>query len=74
MNLYTFKDTVCSICGKERLKDTKGPMDKRMKSFFLMADLKDVQQSFYSGTLQNMKCNTVRSQVVFKYARYTPAT
>ena len=55
-HLYKFYDIQCCICNNVRfLENTENqPIEKRMQSFFVCADLNDIQQSYYSGKIQSI--------------------
>ena len=43
-------DQKCSICQNPRFdENATGPLVKKMNSFFVMRDLKDIQRSLYRG-------------------------
>jgi len=48
--LFDFNDIVCPICSTKRFTD-----DNKLKSFFFMKDLKEIQQNLYKGLTDNMK-------------------
>ena len=49
--LFQKNDTECKICHTTRFKEnsSSGPIEKKMKSFFLMRDLKEIQKCLYKG-------------------------
>jgi hypothetical protein len=51
-HLYQYEEEECSICNVPRYHDKEGPIDKKMKNFFYMADLREIQQSFYRGNFK----------------------
>jgi hypothetical protein len=66
--LYQFKDVECPNCHINRFQEEKPQItaiDKKMKSFFLCANLKNIQQSFFGGT-SKMFSLTLKIQAVLK--------
>ena len=50
-HLYKLEDSECPNCHCLRFKSNESvSIDKKMKDFFLCADLQDIQKSFYAGS------------------------
>ena len=55
-HLYTLNEIQCPICIVPRFikMNERECFDKNMQSFFVCANLNDIQQSYYTG---NIHCN-----------------
>jgi hypothetical protein len=75
-HLYTLNELQCPNCYVDRFKittDASIAMDKKMKNFFLCADLKEIQQSFYEGNsiihfnlIDNICFESMKSTIALK--------
>jgi hypothetical protein len=54
-HVFHYENEVCEHCGHQRFENNTQdkPIENRMKSFFLQADLQDIQQFFFSGKKNN---------------------
>ena len=49
--LFKSNDNLCRVCNTQRFKNIDGSITKKMKSFFYIRDLKDIQKTFFKGKI-----------------------
>ena len=49
--LFKSNDNLCTVCNTQRFKNIGGSITKKMKSFFYIRDLKDIQKTFFKGKI-----------------------
>ena len=49
--LFKPNDSLCTVCNVQRFKNVDGSISKKMKSFFYIRDLKDIQKALFKGKI-----------------------